>query len=531
MGVSGFDEVFEIHQGRILRLCWLLTLDGDVAAEVAQETFARAWRDRKLLETEGVDAGAWLRRVAVNLCWDRSRRRASRRRRGHLVASPARAAAVEVDVDLHRAIARLSSRQRQVVVLRYWDDLDLASCAAVMGISLGSVKQHLARAHAGLAKAPELARGGPMTTGFYDDLGERLDRLADASVGDVELSHPSDLNLTPAEPRHLGVRLVMAGIAAALVLIVVLMLQGGPDVVTEDPVDGPDSPATVPLIDLLAEWASIPTSEEIARPFADLDLSQEFDVSTLRQIEFELGTVLVGLDPERSRLMVGLSSRGTDGGMALSGLRLPDLIGRGATVVVGFSAPGGQKMVGGVARRGVVAVNLNGEPVEFRSGAFLASAEDLPLGLPGSLEAIEFVFADGTTEPTSRGVDGATGASGTLSANFEGTSVDKPLDSVACARMVGDPMVLDIAGSAGTVGDGDFYDINLHNGDLNIVVLRDENSLGDRVDASDLSVRFIDDPPRSDIEWNTERSSGHISVVCAEPIIDATELIDLLRAP
>lgn len=159
MGVSGFDELFEEHQGRVLHLSWLLTLDGDAAAEVAQETFTLAWRERVLLESEGVDAGAWLRRVAVNLCWDRSRRRSSRLRRGHLVAGSGRSAAVEVDVDLHRAIGRLSVRQRQAVVLRYWDDLDLVSCAEVMGVSVGSVKQHLARAHAGLARAPELAKG------------------------------------------------------------------------------------------------------------------------------------------------------------------------------------------------------------------------------------------------------------------------------------------------------------------------------------------------------------------------------------
>ena len=157
--MAGFDELFEEHQGRILRLCWLLTLDVDVASEVAQETFARAWRDREFLESDGVDAGAWIRRVAVNLCWDLSRRRASRRRRGHLVAGPASSAAVEVDVDLLRAIGRLSVRQRQAVVLRYWYDLDLVSCAEAMGVSVGSVKQHLARARAGLARAPELARG------------------------------------------------------------------------------------------------------------------------------------------------------------------------------------------------------------------------------------------------------------------------------------------------------------------------------------------------------------------------------------
>ena len=158
MVVGGFDELFADQQERLLRLCWLLTLDEQVAAEVAQETLARAWRDWPELNSPGFDANAWLRRVAVNLCWDRSRRRAARKRRAHLVVSPRVSADALADVDLHRAIARLSDRQRQVVVLRYWDDLDLAGCADAMSVSVGSVKQHLARAHAGLARAPELAK-------------------------------------------------------------------------------------------------------------------------------------------------------------------------------------------------------------------------------------------------------------------------------------------------------------------------------------------------------------------------------------
>jgi RNA polymerase sigma factor (sigma-70 family) len=48
------------------------------------------------------------------------------------------------------AIARLSLRQRAVVTLVYWHDLDDASVAARLGISPGSVRKHLARAHARL---------------------------------------------------------------------------------------------------------------------------------------------------------------------------------------------------------------------------------------------------------------------------------------------------------------------------------------------------------------------------------------------
>lgn len=52
--------------------------------------------------------------------------------------------------DVRRAVARLSVRQRAVIVLTYWADLDPRSVAARLGISEGSVRRHLARARARL---------------------------------------------------------------------------------------------------------------------------------------------------------------------------------------------------------------------------------------------------------------------------------------------------------------------------------------------------------------------------------------------
>ncbi len=50
------------------------------------------------------------------------------------------------------AIGRLSVRQRAVVYLTYWDDLDPAAAAELLGISEGSVRRHLARARANLRR-------------------------------------------------------------------------------------------------------------------------------------------------------------------------------------------------------------------------------------------------------------------------------------------------------------------------------------------------------------------------------------------
>jgi RNA polymerase sigma-70 factor, ECF subfamily len=56
---------------------------------------------------------------------------------------------------VEQALARLPARQREAFLLRYWEELDVAEAASVMGCSEGSVKTHCSRAVHALAKMLE----------------------------------------------------------------------------------------------------------------------------------------------------------------------------------------------------------------------------------------------------------------------------------------------------------------------------------------------------------------------------------------
>lgn len=146
-----FDEFFRRESDGLVRMCWLLTLDRDAAADVAQESMARAWARWGELTEPGSNPAGWVRTVATNLARSRWRRlRTASRALPKGRAGPA--ASVVSDPALLAAIHKLSPRQREAVILRYWIDLKLDDCAEAMGVSVGAVSQHLARAHDRLAE-------------------------------------------------------------------------------------------------------------------------------------------------------------------------------------------------------------------------------------------------------------------------------------------------------------------------------------------------------------------------------------------
>lgn len=151
--------LFRAHHRDLVRLAALLVDDQGRAEEVVQDAYvALARRGAAGLD----DPEAYLRTAVLNNARSALRRRRVRRR--HLrsvdpdLASPGADQAVLLDEDARRVLAaldQLSSRQREVLVLRYWADLSEAEIATSLGISAGSVKTHAHRGTTALARILE----------------------------------------------------------------------------------------------------------------------------------------------------------------------------------------------------------------------------------------------------------------------------------------------------------------------------------------------------------------------------------------
>lgn len=145
---DAFDRLFRIAYRSAFRLLG----SREDAEDVAIEATARAaMRWKRLLP----EPDPWVTTVSVNLSidlWRRRSRAATHDRTS--VPGPGRdqGAAHDHDdrrIDLARALGRLPRRQRDAIVLRYIGDFTEAQTAAMLGISLGTVKQHTSR---GLAR-------------------------------------------------------------------------------------------------------------------------------------------------------------------------------------------------------------------------------------------------------------------------------------------------------------------------------------------------------------------------------------------
>jgi RNA polymerase sigma-70 factor (ECF subfamily) len=148
---TDFAEFYASARDDCLRAVFASVGDRQEAEDLVAEAFAKAWARWAAVRRHPAPR-AWVMRTALNarVSWWR------RRRREVVVADAAPTGATDgalssvVDRELMAKVLRLPDRQRQVVALRLFLDLDTAQTADVLGIAAGTVTAHLARAIATL---------------------------------------------------------------------------------------------------------------------------------------------------------------------------------------------------------------------------------------------------------------------------------------------------------------------------------------------------------------------------------------------
>lgn len=164
---GAFRQLYDRFKDRVYNVCYRVTGNPSDALDASQETFGIVFRRIGEFRFQS-RFSSWVYRIAVNSSID-LRRRARTRRIASLDAvqetaesgrfdiadeeidmPSASASRKELEVAVQRALDRLSEKLRAIIVLRYMQNLSYEEVAEALGISLGTVKSRLSRAHEAL---------------------------------------------------------------------------------------------------------------------------------------------------------------------------------------------------------------------------------------------------------------------------------------------------------------------------------------------------------------------------------------------
>jgi RNA polymerase sigma-70 factor (ECF subfamily) len=152
--VNAFETLYRQYEKLVFRTAYLITGSKEAAEDALQEVFVSVWKSRHTYDPSKGKLTTWLHRITVNQC--------SKKKSGK---TPAAVSLEEKGIDLPemkrqsqpedvlvnkleydrllRAMDKLDTKHRSVLVLRYFNDLSYQEIAEALEIPLGTVKSRL----------------------------------------------------------------------------------------------------------------------------------------------------------------------------------------------------------------------------------------------------------------------------------------------------------------------------------------------------------------------------------------------------
>ena len=152
-----FERLVGQYQTALLRFCFLYLKDQEQARDAVQETFLKAYRN---WDTYRGDSGekTWLMKIALNTCHDMRKSSWFRhvdRRFTPDDLPPASVPFTAGEDDLVAQVTQLSPKLREVILLYYYQNMNVNEIAETLGIAHSSVSDRLRRARDRLRAALE----------------------------------------------------------------------------------------------------------------------------------------------------------------------------------------------------------------------------------------------------------------------------------------------------------------------------------------------------------------------------------------
>ena len=148
-------ELYDAQAPRVFRLAFRLTGDDNLAKELTQETFVRAFAQLDRFRGEAA-LSTWLHRVTVSVVSNAMRKVKRFRERetdldeASMIAAPSREADPDLKEKLHRAIDELAEIYRTTLIMHDVEGYTHEEIASVLGVAEGTCKSRLSVARAQL---------------------------------------------------------------------------------------------------------------------------------------------------------------------------------------------------------------------------------------------------------------------------------------------------------------------------------------------------------------------------------------------
>ena len=154
---AAYGELVRRHSRRVFAVCLGILANSHNAEDIAQQTLLRGFEKIRELK-EPAQFGAWITRIAQNLCIDFQRRKKSEELDEGLKngKNPER----NKYSDLHDALQKLPEEYRLPLVLYYFNGESTATLAEVLNLSPAGVLTRLSRARAKLREILRCSEGG-----------------------------------------------------------------------------------------------------------------------------------------------------------------------------------------------------------------------------------------------------------------------------------------------------------------------------------------------------------------------------------
>jgi len=142
-------RLVETYQTPLMHICYMILHDESLAEDAVQETFLKAYKALGQFRGESSEK-TWLFRIGMNVCRDMRRGRWFRYvdRRVTPDTLPMQTDPTDEDhEDLSQAIVRLPDKYKEVILLHYYQNMNVREIAQTLGLAPSSVSNRLKKAH------------------------------------------------------------------------------------------------------------------------------------------------------------------------------------------------------------------------------------------------------------------------------------------------------------------------------------------------------------------------------------------------